>query len=114
MAQVLRFSQLSPPRQALVRLCQSVNFGSILNLKILDGEVMLDAEPEILVDIKLDEEVGGRPEVELADFTLRVEHCRLFAQIDLLTTNGSIERIVVHGGIPRRVTLRHSGREVRR
>jgi hypothetical protein len=113
MAQVLQFSQLSAPQKALVRLCQSVNFGAILNLKVVDGEVMFDPEPEILVDIKLDEEVDGRPEMGLADFTLRVEHCRLFAQIDLLT-NGSIDRIAVHGGIPRRVTLRHSGREVRR
>lgn len=105
MLRPLQFSQLSPPRKALVRLCQSVNYGSILNLRINHGEVTFDPEPQVLVDIRLDEEVGGRPEVELADFALRVEYCRLFAQIDLVK-NGSLEKIVVHSGIPRRVTLR--------
>jgi hypothetical protein len=105
MSRPLKFSQLSPPRKALVRLCQSLNYGSILNVKVVNGEVTFDLEPQVIVDIRLDEEVGERPEAELADFTLRVEHTRLFAQIDLLK-NGSLEKVVVHGGIPRRVTLR--------
>jgi hypothetical protein len=105
MKKALRFSQLSPSRKALIRLCQDLNFGSILNVKVVNGEVSLDLQPEVIVDIRLDEEAGERAESELGDFTLRTEVCRLLAQIDALG-NGTIEKIVVHGGVPRRVTVR--------
>jgi hypothetical protein len=45
--------------------------------------------------------------MHLSDFSLGEEVRRLFAQIDALK-KGTIERIVVHPGIPRRVTLRSS------
>ena len=48
-----RFSGLSKPRQILIRLCQHVNFGSILNVRIAEGEVVFVGPPEIVVDIKL-------------------------------------------------------------
>jgi hypothetical protein len=33
----LRFSQLSLPRQTLIRIMQSVNYGAILNLTVVNG-----------------------------------------------------------------------------
>jgi hypothetical protein len=105
MKQPSRFSQLSNPRKVLVRCCQGLNFGSILNLTVINGEVSFDPEPGVIADIRLDEEVDPRAELELDDFTLRPQVCRLFAQIDALK-NGTIERIVVYGGLPCRVTLR--------
>jgi hypothetical protein len=101
------FAQLSSPRQALIRIMQSVNYGSILNLTVVDGELSFNPPPEVLVDIRLDEDLSFRTEMDLVDFILAREVCRLFAQIDALK-NGGIERIVVHGGLPRRVTLRSS------
>ena len=38
MSKPLRLSDLSPGRQALVRLCQTINFGSIENLEVRDCE----------------------------------------------------------------------------
>jgi hypothetical protein len=105
MKQAIRFSQLSPSRKALVRLCQDLNFGSILNVTIVNGEVSFDPQPDVTVDIRLDDETAARPESQLGDFSLRPEVCRLFSHIDTLK-NGVIENIVVHGGLPRRVTLR--------
>jgi hypothetical protein len=105
MKKALRFSQLSPSRKALVRLCQDLNFGSILNVRITDGEVSLDPKSEVIVDVRLDDEASVRAESELSDFSLRPEVCRLFAQIDAVR-NGTIEQIVVHAGLPRRVTVR--------
>jgi hypothetical protein len=103
----LKLSQLSPPRRALVRIIQALNYGAILNLTVSKGEVILDPRPDVLIDVRLDEDVGPRSELALDDFTLCTEARRLFAQIDALQ-NGLIERIVVHGGIPRRVTVRAS------
>jgi hypothetical protein len=100
-----RFSQLSRPGQILIRLCQYVNFGSILNLRVANGDVVFEHPPEIIVDIRLDGDVPQRPELMLADFVLTGEACRLLAQIDSLKT-GLVEKITVHAGIPRRMFLR--------
>jgi hypothetical protein len=109
--QEIRFSQLSRPKQTLIRLCQRVNYGSILNVEVADGDVCFDTPPEVLLDVKLDSEVTPRSELDLTDFALPVETCRLLAQIDFLT-NGVVEKIVVHDGIPRRVVLRGPVAEV--
>lgn len=103
--QTTNFLQLSKPRQVLIRLCQRVNYGSILNVQVTDGEVGFDAPPDVVVDIKLDGDVVPRHELNLTDFALPVESCRLLTQIDSLK-NGVLEKIVVHDGIPRRVVLR--------
>src|ERR1035437_6930466 len=92
MKQAIRFSQLSPSRQALVRLCQDINFGSIQNLTVSNGEVKFDPLPEVIVDLRLDEEAEPRSELELDDFSLRPQVCRLFAEIDTLA-NGIIEKL---------------------
>jgi hypothetical protein len=105
MPQMLKFSQLSPSRRALIRILQTLNYGSILDLKIVDGELSFDPQPEVLVDVRLDEDVRARPELDVDDFTLSAEVLRLLSQIDALQ-NGTIERIVVHAGVPRRVILR--------
>jgi hypothetical protein len=100
-----RFSQLSKPGQVLIRLCQYVNFGSILNLKVADGDIVFEHPPEIIVDVRLDGDVPQRPEFALPDFVLASEACRLLAQIESLKT-GLVEKITVHAGIPRRMFVR--------
>jgi hypothetical protein len=103
---------LSLPRRTLIRIMQSVNYGAILNVTVVNGELSFDPQPEILVDVRLDEEVRPRAEMNVSDFSLGVEVLRLLSQIDALK-NGTIEKIVVHGGLPRRMTLRRSAQEAR-
>lgn len=91
--------------QGLIRLCQYVNFGSILNVKVADGEVIIEPPPEIIVDVRLDGDVPQRSELSLPDFVLASEACRLLAQIESLKT-GLIEKVTVHAGIPRRIFVR--------
>jgi len=107
MPTLLRFSQLSSPRQALIRLFQSVNFGQVLALTIQDGEPVFHPEPMVLMDVKLDADEGERPELELSDFTLRDEVRRLMQRLDEFK-NGRIERIEVRHGIPWRLTVERS------
>jgi hypothetical protein len=106
------FLQLSKPRQILIRLCQRVSYGAILNVQVTDGEVCFDAPPDVSIDVRLDGDTPKRHELDLTDFALPVESCRLLAQIDSVR-NGVIEKIVVHDGIPRRVVLRGAFPEVR-
>ncbi len=100
----LRLLELSTPRQVLVRLCQSIDYGQILDLQVRDREPLFSPAPTLLLDIKLDAARGGRPESELSDFTLCDEVCRLIDRIDELQT-GRIQRIEVRAGIPRRVLI---------
>jgi hypothetical protein len=83
-----------------------------LNVQVTDGEVLLRASPVICIDVRLDGDTPQSRELDLPDFALPVESCRLLAQIDSIK-NGVIERIVVHDGIPRRVVLRGPLPEVR-
>jgi hypothetical protein len=110
MAALERFTQLSAPRQVLVRLCQSVNFGQILEVAIKNGDPVFYPEPTVLVDVRLDSEDDKRQEADLPDFALRAEVCRLMARLDELK-NGRIERIEVRSGIPRRVIIERRLRE---
>jgi hypothetical protein len=50
----IRLSDLSPARQALVRLCQTINFGNIEDLKVERAEPVFDPPPLVLQDVKLD------------------------------------------------------------
>jgi hypothetical protein len=99
-----RYSQLSPSRQALIRWCQAINHGSVEDLRIEGGQPVLDGSSTLVRDIKLDADDGPRPEVALVDFVLSNEVLRLMRQLDA-TQNGTVRRIEVRGGIPRRISL---------
>lgn len=107
------FSQLSAPRQALVRLLQSVNFGHIDALEVRGGEPTFNPAPTVIVEVKLDAPNEPRPEAKYADFELRAELVLLMEQFDLLH-NGCVDRIDVRFGVPRRVLIERPIREVRR
>ena len=103
----LRFSQLSPARQALVRLCQSTNYGHIQNLTVEAQEPVLQGVLVIATtDIRLDAEDQGRGELLLDDFILCAEVTRLIALFDKVQ-NAMISKIEVRAGIPRRISLEH-------
>jgi hypothetical protein len=100
----LRLSELSSARQALVRLCQIINWGSIENLTVEHAEPILDPSPVILKDVKLDSDEGPRPELALADFVVSDEVLRLVRHLDEMEC-GTVRQIEVRDGIPRRIVL---------
>jgi len=102
--QTPRFRQLSPPKQTLVRLLQTVNFGQLRDLEVRDGEPVFNPAPLVQVDVKLDAEEGPRPEQELTDFTLRSEVARLMDRLREIG-NGTVERIEICAGVPRRMIV---------
>jgi hypothetical protein len=97
-----RFSQLSSERQLLVRLCQLVNFGEILDIKVRNREPLLGSASRLMVDVRLDTEESPRYESSLPDFSLCQEICRLLAEFDRLE-NGRVSRIEIRAGLPRRI-----------
>ena len=81
-ARTWRFSQLSASRQALVRLCQDLNFGQILDLLVRNAEPIWNPGPTVLSEVKLDFEETPRPEGTLPDFRLSSQVRRLMRQLD--------------------------------
>jgi hypothetical protein len=100
----LRFSQLSRPRQALIRLCQTINHGSIEGLEVKDADPVFDQASVVVIDAKLDKVEVPRPELGLADFELCAEVSRLMFRLDELK-NGTIQRLEVCAGVPRRLVF---------
>jgi hypothetical protein len=111
MSCIRRFSELSAPRRALIRMCQAIDYGQIIDLHVRDCEPVFNPAPTVLRDIKLDGESTERPECELNEFTLRNEVCRLLQLLDEAGT-GRIQRIEVRAGIPRRIVLESRFAEV--
>ena len=70
----------------------------------MDGEPTFNPPPAVLVDVKLDQDEGPRPELELVEFEICHELRRLLSQIDRIE-NGKVARLEIRGGIPRRVTF---------
>jgi hypothetical protein len=99
-----RFLQLSPRRQVLIRIMQEVNFGELQGIQVRDADPILDGTSVVILDAKLDKEEVPRPELDLADFALSVEVSRLMSRLDQLK-NGTIQRLEVRAGIPRRLVF---------
>jgi hypothetical protein len=97
----LQFGQLSPPRQSLIRLCQSINYGSIEDLTVRSREPVLSDSPLVLADVQLNAKDQPRPEATLSDFVLSTELVRLVSLLDQIG-EGKISRIETRAGLPRR------------
>ena len=107
MPKPLRLLELSPARQALVRLFQATNYGEIRQLQVKDAEPVLNPAPIVVLDLKLDTDEEPRPEIALADFALGHEVCCLLDRLDEIE-DGEIERISILAGIPRRLVFQSS------
>ena len=104
MSRPLRLSDLSPARQALVRLCQAINYGSIEDLEIRHSEPVFDPWPLTVKDVKLSGEEDPRPELSLDDFVVSDEIVRLMRLLNEMKC-GTIRRVEVHSGTLRRMLI---------
>jgi hypothetical protein len=100
----MHLRQLSAPRQTLVRLFQSINYGQIEDLEVRSGEPAFSPVPRVLIDVRLTGDEAPRPEHELGDFALREEITRLMDRLGELG-DGSVTSIEIRAGIPRRMII---------
>jgi hypothetical protein len=107
------FRQLSAPRQTLVRLFQSINFGRIEDPEGRGGEPVFNPAPRVLIAVDLQCDEGPRPEHELGDFAIREEIVRLMDRLRELG-DGAVEHIEVRAGLPRRMVVEANRLGVRR
>ena len=95
---------LSPCEASLLELMQSINFGRIEGLVIVDGKPSSSPRPRIIRQIKLAGENGPRPELDTADFLLKQQVVELFAFFDELQ-DGVIDVLEIKHGLPFRMTV---------
>jgi len=106
-----RLSDLTASQQRLVRLCQAIDYGQILELRVVGGEPTFDPPPLVVLEVKLDSEDGSRWEVGLDDFALSEEVRRLVVRLGRVST-GRIQRIEIRAGLPRRILIEAQLNEV--
>jgi len=113
MSPVIKFSQLSKPRQTIVRICQAINYGHIREITIRNGEPVFIPPPVVLLDVQLNDDDGPRPELTLPDFALPHEVRRLLERFDRIK-DGKLAELEIRGGVPRRVIFETGFPEVSR
>jgi len=89
---------LTNARQWLVQRMHQMNFGTMHNLVVHDGEPVIDPPPQIKQAFKL----GGKRsalKVVPRDFALKEQHCELFDLMDN-QQNGVITKLTVQEGLP--------------
>jgi hypothetical protein len=104
---IRRFS-ISPPMQRLIELLRKVDFGSIEELAVVDGEPVLDPPPKVVRIIKLKEGNHARIDRDGDDFTLKGQVVQLLACLREIE-NGTIRRIEVQDGLPFKVVVEGVG-----
>ena len=92
-------STLSPARRQLLLRLQTLNFGRIENLRLQDGEPVLDPPPRVVREIKFGGDNSPRPEADLRDFQLKAQVIELFRHFDRIQ-NGVVRLIEIKHGLP--------------
>ena len=95
---------LSPARLALIALLQTVNFGTIEDLVLHEGEPVLGTVPRLIRTIKIgSRDNGPRSEIDRNDFVLKAKIVELFQHFDRIG-NGRVTIRVQHG-LPTQITV---------
>jgi hypothetical protein len=92
-------TEVSQPRQRLIREMQRINFGHIKGLAIENGDPVFMSSTQSILNMKFGLENGCRPEVNNDDFTLKKKVCELFDAFEALK-NGTIHRLEIQKGLP--------------
>jgi hypothetical protein len=90
---------ISPARQRLLSLLQTLNFGRIEHLIVRNGEPILDPLPRIIREYKFAGENGARPETLTGDFRLKTQLLDLFQLLDDIG-DGTLLVLTVKHGLP--------------
>jgi hypothetical protein len=104
-------SHLSPARQQLLEIIQSLGFGVIEELTIINGEPCFVPAPKILRDIKIGAaEIAPKADGADRDFALKSRLVELFGHLDRL--DAVKVTIEVKHSSPFRLVVEHSAHTI--
>jgi hypothetical protein len=104
-----RYSQISPARQRLVEIIESLGFGTI-ELDVAHSEPSFDPPPKILQDIKIGGVSEPRTESVHRDFALTSKIVELFEHLDRLAS--AKVKVEVKHSQPFRLTIERTGQQI--
>lgn len=104
MKTVLTKAELPEPRQRLVELMQTINFGRIEDLPVRAGNPVLDPPPRVVREIKIGGDNGSRPERDAGNFLLKEQVVELLRHLDHLR-DGMVAVLEVKHGLPFRLLV---------
>jgi hypothetical protein len=91
--------QLRPSERRFLRAIQELGHGRFEELRILQGELVLDPWPTTIRSVKFGNATPNRPPSESADFELKDQAAEFFAYVRAIDT-GVIRILEVRGGLP--------------
>ncbi|MCP4573818.1 MAG: hypothetical protein GY838_15785 [bacterium] len=94
-----RFAELSPKWQELVRRMQRLNFGTLTNLRVVDGEPELFEDFESVATFRFPGDNSPRSEIAREDFALPAEVIEFIETLQGLYCR-RIARVEVRHGLP--------------
>jgi len=92
-------TEVSQPRQRLIREMQRINFGHIRELVIENGDPVFSPSTRSILNVKFGSENGSRPETNMDDFALKKQIRELFAAFEKLK-NGTVHCLEIKNGLP--------------
>mgnify|MGYP000968202620 CR=1 FL=1 len=95
---------LSTPRQRLVRLLQSINYGRLEQLLVRDGEPVFEPPPCIRREVVFGKANSPNPAKRMEDFVLKEHLVELFELFDQ-QRSVTIDSLVVQDGLPVRMSV---------
>lgn len=95
---------LTACRVDLLELMQTINFGRIENLAVMNGDPVLEPMPRIIREIKFGGDNGPRPELDAGNFLLKTQVLELFQQFDRLG-GCTVEVLEIKHGLPFRMLV---------
>jgi hypothetical protein len=95
---------LPEPRQRLLELMQTINFGRIEDLAVRGGNPVFDPPPRVVREIKIGGDNGPRAERDAANFLLKDQVVELLHHLDHLR-DGTVAVLEVKHGLPFRLLV---------
>jgi len=90
---------LNKQQQQLIELMQSINFGRVLNISVVNGNPKFTSKTIIEREIKLAGQNGVRPEIGQEDFIIKKEVSTLLEHLSLMG-NGTVRQLEIKHGLP--------------
>ena len=95
---------LTPQREALLKLICYIGYGHIQNLKIECGQPVMDPRPRYIRQVKLGRREDTEPRDTERDFLLKASFVNLFDYLDDMN-DGEIPLLEIQNGQPFRLNV---------
>jgi len=97
------FAELSRPWKRFVQMCEEVCYGTIIDLRVRDGEPFFEPPPRTIKKYKTHRVDDVRPEASRGNFRLKEQH---FGALRALSPHkNAVAKVMVCNGVPAELSV---------